>query len=252
MWRYQGAHWWPTAVFLVVRFADCPGVWAWLCKEAFFFHIHSTSGSEWYVFGVLCLLSGLIVAKIEKLLEDEPDLQMRYKKSLLESYIEDNQNVRWCPSVPHCGRAIQVKCWSYCSWNPECCSVASSRNGLLQIVLKVLLLACICSLCPITSYFLQATDSLLLEPNLELLDWCRWMAIITANRPAHAVSNSASNVVRIPIPQLHVTCMDLSTNDYLVCWNGHCTGQKQLLVQVNNMRCCFDVPICEPIIFLHA
>lgn len=48
------------------------------------------------------------VIKIEMMLVGNPDALSRYRQSLLESYIEDNHNVRWCPSVPHCGRAIQV------------------------------------------------------------------------------------------------------------------------------------------------
>ena len=31
-----------------------------------------------------------------------------YERSLLESYIEDNAKVKWCPSVPHCGAAVEV------------------------------------------------------------------------------------------------------------------------------------------------
>jgi len=37
------------------------------------------------------------------------EVAVRYKRVLLESYIEDNQRVKWCPSVPHCGNAIKVK-----------------------------------------------------------------------------------------------------------------------------------------------
>lgn len=32
----------------------------------------------------------------------------QYARSMLESYVEDNANVRWCPSVPHCGNAVRV------------------------------------------------------------------------------------------------------------------------------------------------
>ncbi|GMH39326.1 hypothetical protein BSKO_07224 [Bryopsis sp. KO-2023] len=56
--------------------------------------------------------------KIEKFLVGNPEALTRYRQSLLESYIEDNQNVRWCPSVPHCGRAIQVDGDHYCE--PDC------------------------------------------------------------------------------------------------------------------------------------
>ncbi|XP_068656256.1 probable E3 ubiquitin-protein ligase ARI2 [Aristolochia californica] len=38
-----------------------------------------------------------------------PDLAERFDRYLLESYIEDNNKVKWCPSVPHCGNAIRVE-----------------------------------------------------------------------------------------------------------------------------------------------
>jgi ariadne-1 len=37
-----------------------------------------------------------------------PDAARRFDRFLLESYLEDNDFVKWCPSVPHCGRAIRV------------------------------------------------------------------------------------------------------------------------------------------------
>ncbi|MCL7039926.1 hypothetical protein MKW94_023118 [Papaver nudicaule] len=42
------------------------------------------------------------------------DLAERFEKFLLESYIEDNKKVKWCPSVPHCGNAIRVGHDEYC------------------------------------------------------------------------------------------------------------------------------------------
>ncbi|KAL2894728.1 putative E3 ubiquitin-protein ligase ARI2 [Bienertia sinuspersici] len=33
----------------------------------------------------------------------------KFNRFLLESYIDDNKRVKWCPSVPHCGRAIRVE-----------------------------------------------------------------------------------------------------------------------------------------------
>lgn len=33
----------------------------------------------------------------------------KYKQSHLESYMEDNQRVAFCPSVPWCGRAVEVR-----------------------------------------------------------------------------------------------------------------------------------------------
>ena len=32
----------------------------------------------------------------------------KYKMLLLEAYVEDNQKVKWCPSVPHCSNAVFV------------------------------------------------------------------------------------------------------------------------------------------------
>ncbi|XP_044984053.1 probable E3 ubiquitin-protein ligase ARI1 [Hordeum vulgare subsp. vulgare] len=37
-----------------------------------------------------------------------PDTARRFDRFLLESYLEGNDSVKWCPSVPHCGRAIRV------------------------------------------------------------------------------------------------------------------------------------------------
>lgn len=46
--------------------------------------------------------------QVRKLLQHEHKLLQKYEEKLLDSYIEDNRSVRWCPSVPHCGCAIQV------------------------------------------------------------------------------------------------------------------------------------------------
>ena len=46
--------------------------------------------------------------QVRKLLQHERTLLHKYEEKLLDSYIEDNKSVRWCPSVPHCGCAIQV------------------------------------------------------------------------------------------------------------------------------------------------
>ncbi len=39
---------------------------------------------------------------------DAPALA-KYRQSHLESYMEDNKNVVFCPSVPWCGRAVEVR-----------------------------------------------------------------------------------------------------------------------------------------------
>ncbi|KAL6494766.1 putative E3 ubiquitin-protein ligase ari2 [Orobanche gracilis] len=48
-----------------------------------------------------------------------PDLAEKFERFLLESYIEDNKMVKWCPSVPHCGNAIRLE-------NDELCEVECS------------------------------------------------------------------------------------------------------------------------------
>jgi hypothetical protein len=40
--------------------------------------------------------------------QNDASLLHKYKQSHLESYMEDNQRVAFCPSTPWCGRAIEV------------------------------------------------------------------------------------------------------------------------------------------------
>lgn len=47
-------------------------------------------------------------------------LAERFERFLLESYIEDNEKVKWCPSVPHCGNAIRVEDDKYCEVECSC------------------------------------------------------------------------------------------------------------------------------------
>ncbi|KAK1276962.1 putative E3 ubiquitin-protein ligase ARI2 [Acorus gramineus] len=49
-----------------------------------------------------------------------PDIADRFERFLLESYIEDNKKVKWCPSVPHCGNAIRVDGDAYCEVECTC------------------------------------------------------------------------------------------------------------------------------------
>ncbi|XP_010243295.1 PREDICTED: probable E3 ubiquitin-protein ligase ARI1 isoform X1 [Nelumbo nucifera] len=49
-----------------------------------------------------------------------PDLAERFERFLLESYIEDNKMVKWCPSVPHCGNAIRVEGDKFCEVECAC------------------------------------------------------------------------------------------------------------------------------------
>lgn len=47
--------------------------------------------------------------QVRKLLQHDRSLLNKYEQKLLDSYIDDNKSVKWCPSVPHCGCAIQVQ-----------------------------------------------------------------------------------------------------------------------------------------------
>ncbi|KAF8377465.1 hypothetical protein HHK36_030843 [Tetracentron sinense] len=49
-----------------------------------------------------------------------PDLAERFDRFLLESYIEDNKRVKWCPSIPHCGNAIRVEDDEFCEVECVC------------------------------------------------------------------------------------------------------------------------------------
>ncbi|XP_057788280.1 probable E3 ubiquitin-protein ligase ARI2 isoform X2 [Salvia miltiorrhiza] len=48
------------------------------------------------------------------------DLAEKFDRILLESYIEDNKLVKWCPSTPHCGNAIQVENDEFCEVECSC------------------------------------------------------------------------------------------------------------------------------------
>ncbi|XP_071729984.1 probable E3 ubiquitin-protein ligase ARI2 [Rutidosis leptorrhynchoides] len=49
-----------------------------------------------------------------------PDLAEKFDRFLLESYIEDNKMVKWCPSTPHCGNAIRVEEDEFCEVECSC------------------------------------------------------------------------------------------------------------------------------------
>ncbi|KAL7585564.1 probable E3 ubiquitin-protein ligase ARI2 isoform X1 [Lactuca sativa] len=49
-----------------------------------------------------------------------PDLVEKFDRFLLESYIEDNKMVKWCPSTPHCGNAIRVEEDEFCEVECSC------------------------------------------------------------------------------------------------------------------------------------
>ncbi|CAM8997572.1 unnamed protein product [Rhodiola kirilowii] len=50
----------------------------------------------------------------------KPYLAEKFEHFLLESYIEDNKMVKWCPSVPHCGNAIRVEEDQLCEVECSC------------------------------------------------------------------------------------------------------------------------------------
>ncbi|PIN15840.1 putative E3 ubiquitin ligase [Handroanthus impetiginosus] len=50
----------------------------------------------------------------------DPQLAEKFDNFLLESYIEDNERVKWCPSVPHCGNAIRIENDKYCEVECAC------------------------------------------------------------------------------------------------------------------------------------
>ncbi|EFH51659.1 hypothetical protein ARALYDRAFT_484560 [Arabidopsis lyrata subsp. lyrata] len=50
-------------------------------------------------------LSKYATTRIEQLVS--PELAEKFDRFLVESYVEDNNMVKWCPSTPHCGNAIR-------------------------------------------------------------------------------------------------------------------------------------------------
>ncbi|KAJ0252089.1 E3 ubiquitin-protein ligase ARI1 [Hirschfeldia incana] len=49
-----------------------------------------------------------------------PDLAEKFDRFLVESYIEDNKMVKWCPSTPHCGNAIRAEDDKLCEVECSC------------------------------------------------------------------------------------------------------------------------------------
>ncbi|CAN1126794.1 Probable E3 ubiquitin-protein ligase ARI2 [Linum perenne] len=50
----------------------------------------------------------------------DPSLADKFEQFLLDSYIEDNKRVKWCPSVPHCGNAVQTDAELVCEVECDC------------------------------------------------------------------------------------------------------------------------------------
>lgn len=43
-----------------------------------------------------------------------------FERVLAQSYVDDNSRVRWCPSVPHCGAAVEVESADDAACEPVC------------------------------------------------------------------------------------------------------------------------------------
>ncbi|KAK4280478.1 hypothetical protein QN277_012101 [Acacia crassicarpa] len=56
----------------------------------------------------------------------------KFDRFLLESYIEDNKRVQWCPSIPHCGNAIRVEDDQLCEelWAKKCRDESETVNWM--------------------------------------------------------------------------------------------------------------------------
>ncbi|XP_047336873.1 probable E3 ubiquitin-protein ligase ARI1 [Impatiens glandulifera] len=60
-------------------------------------------------------------AKVRQLVSARrPDLAEKFDSFLFQSYIDDNDRVKWCPSAPHCGNAICVEEDQYCEVECAC------------------------------------------------------------------------------------------------------------------------------------
>ncbi|KAL8143456.1 hypothetical protein V2J09_016488 [Rumex salicifolius] len=60
-------------------------------------------------------------AKVKTLVDRmDPQLADKFDSFILESYIEDNKRVKWCPSVPRCGNAIRVDDDEFCEVECSC------------------------------------------------------------------------------------------------------------------------------------
>lgn len=50
----------------------------------------------------------------------DQNIAKKFENILLESYLEDNDKVKWCPSVPHCGNAISFEANGVCEIKCTC------------------------------------------------------------------------------------------------------------------------------------
>lgn len=47
--------------------------------------------------------------QVHGIIKGDRERHGKYERALLESFIEDNASVKWCPSVPNCGNAIKAR-----------------------------------------------------------------------------------------------------------------------------------------------
>lgn len=59
-------------------------------------------------------------AAVVEINEDASILVGKFKAALIDSYVDDNKNVKWCPSVPHCGRAARAERGMHCEVSCQC------------------------------------------------------------------------------------------------------------------------------------
>lgn len=57
---------------------------------------------------------------VKQLLRSNRMLLQKYQQSLLDSYVDDNRRVKWCPSVPHCGNAVRCNKDPFCEVECAC------------------------------------------------------------------------------------------------------------------------------------
>ncbi len=55
------------------------------------------------------LTAGCASTQVRRILAGDEELLAKLSKALLESYVDDNKEAKWCPSTPHCGNAIKVR-----------------------------------------------------------------------------------------------------------------------------------------------
>mmetsp|Transcript_14211 Transcript_14211/g.42929 ORF Transcript_14211/g.42929 Transcript_14211/m.42929 type:complete len:605 (-) Transcript_14211:1274-3088(-) len=46
--------------------------------------------------------------QVLQLLQPATSLRTRFQNSLVDSFVDDSKSAKWCPSAPHCGRAVKV------------------------------------------------------------------------------------------------------------------------------------------------